>query len=168
MQVAILAAGLGTRLRPLTYTTPKALVPVLNRPLLGVLLAQLREAGALRVALNTHHLADQVQHFLGANFPQGLEVVVRHEPEILGTGGGLRSLAQALEGWPLLISTGLIPLLLTLGGLAIIYLVLRWALKASHSETLVGMFALMAVGLVLLTVVGVYFRGPNMALVLPF
>jgi mannose-1-phosphate guanylyltransferase len=100
MQVAILAAGLGTRLRPLTYTTPKALVPVLNRPLLGVLLAQLREAGALRVAVNTHHLADQVQHFLDANLPPGLEVVVRHEPEILGTGGGLRSLAEALGDGP--------------------------------------------------------------------
>jgi mannose-1-phosphate guanylyltransferase len=102
MQVAILAAGLGTRLRPLTYATPKALVPVLNRPLLGVVLAQLREAGALRVAVNTHHLPDQVQHFLEANRPQGLEVLVRHEPEILGTGGGLRSLAEALGDRPLL------------------------------------------------------------------
>ena len=73
-----------------------------------------------------------------------------------------------LEGWPLLISTGLIPLALTLLGLGIIYLVLRRVLRASHSETLVGMFTLMSLGLVLLTIVGVYFRGPNMALVLPF
>ncbi len=77
-------------------------------------------------------------------------------------------IAGMLEGWPLLVSTGLIPLLLTLGGLVIIYLVMRRVLKASHSETLVGMFVMMSVGLVLLTVVGVYFRGPNMALVLPF
>ncbi len=90
MQAAILAAGLGTRLRPLTHTTPKALVPVLHRPLLGVILAQLREAGALRAAVNTHHLADQVQVFLEANRPSDLEVVIRPEPEILGTGGGLR------------------------------------------------------------------------------
>jgi mannose-1-phosphate guanylyltransferase len=102
MQVALLAAGLGTRLRPLTYRTPKTLVPVLNRPLLGVVLAQLEEAGALRVAVNTHHLANQVQHFLESNRPLGLDVVVRHEPEILGTGGGLRSLAEALEEKPLL------------------------------------------------------------------
>jgi mannose-1-phosphate guanylyltransferase len=102
MQAAILAAGLGTRLRPLTYTTPKALVPVLNQPLLGVLLAQLQEAGVLRVAVNTHHLADQVQDFLKINNPPGLEVVVRHEPEILGTGGGLRSLAEALGDGPFL------------------------------------------------------------------
>jgi quinol-cytochrome oxidoreductase complex cytochrome b subunit len=73
-----------------------------------------------------------------------------------------------LSGWPLLISTGLIPLALTLGGLGALYGLLRRMLKASHSEAVVGLFALLAVGLVLLTIVGVYFRGPNMALVLPF
>ncbi|MEJ2225921.1 MAG: NDP-sugar synthase [Syntrophobacterales bacterium] len=102
MQAIILAAGLGTRLRPLTYAIPKALIPVLNRPLLGVLLAQLREAGAHRVAVNTHHLAGRVEGFLQDNRPRGLEVLVRHEPEILGTGGGLRSLGQALEDQPFL------------------------------------------------------------------
>ena len=102
MQAAILGAGLGTRLRPLTYRTPKALVPVLNRPLLGVVLAQLREAGATRLAVNTHHLADQVQHFIEANCPSGLEVVIRPEPEILGTGGGLGSLGGALGDGPFL------------------------------------------------------------------
>jgi mannose-1-phosphate guanylyltransferase len=102
MKAAILAAGLGTRLRPLTDTTPKALVPVLNQPLLGVLLAQLKVAGAFRVAVNTHHLADQVQRFLEVSNPPGLEVVVRHEPEILGTGGGLRSLVGALGDGPFL------------------------------------------------------------------
>jgi len=93
---------LGTRLRPLTSATPKALVPVLNRPLLGVLLAQLEEAGALRVAVNTHHLADQVHHFLAIASPPRLEVLVRPEPDILGTGGGLRSLAEALGNEPFL------------------------------------------------------------------
>jgi mannose-1-phosphate guanylyltransferase len=102
MRAAILAAGLGTRLRPLTYATPKALAPVLNRPLLGVALAQVRQAGARRVAVNTHHLAEQVQQFLKAHTPPGLEVAVRHEPEILGTGGGLRSLAAALGEAPFL------------------------------------------------------------------
>jgi mannose-1-phosphate guanylyltransferase len=102
MQAAILAAGLGTRLRPLTYTTPKALVPVLNRPLLGVLLAQLQAAGASRVAVNTHHLAEQVQHFIEVASPPGLEIIIRPEPEILGTGGGLRSLAGALDDGPFL------------------------------------------------------------------
>jgi mannose-1-phosphate guanylyltransferase len=103
MQAAILAAGLGTRLRPLTYAIPKALIPVLNRPLLGVLLAQLREAGVRRVAVNTHHLAGQVEGFLHHTRSPGLEMLVRHEPELLGTGGGLRSLGQALEEQPFLV-----------------------------------------------------------------
>lgn len=102
MQAAILAAGLGTRLRPLTLTTPKALVPVLNRPLLGVHLARLQVAGALMVAVNTHHLADQVRDFLEVHRPRGLEVVIRPEPEILGTGGGLGSLGRALGDTPFL------------------------------------------------------------------
>ncbi|MFW6127198.1 MAG: sugar phosphate nucleotidyltransferase [Thermodesulfobacteriota bacterium] len=102
MQAAILAAGLGTRLRPLTHTVPKALIPVLNRPLLGVLLAQLQEAGASRVAVNTHHLADRVEGFLASHPLRGLQVVIRPEPEILGTGGGLRSLGQGLEDAPFL------------------------------------------------------------------
>ncbi len=100
MQVALLAAGLGTRLRPLTHSVPKALVPVLNRPLLGLLLSQVRQAGARRVAVNTHHLAEQVRDFLEKQAPPGLEVIVRHEPEILGTGGGLRSLGTALGDGP--------------------------------------------------------------------
>ena len=102
MQAAILAAGLGTRLRPLTYSVPKALIPVLNQPLLGVLLAQLQKAGASRVAVNTHHLADQVEGFLEGVPRQGLDLVIRTEPEILGTGGGLRSLGQGLEDTPFL------------------------------------------------------------------
>ena len=55
MNAAILAGGLGTRLRPLTELVPKPLMPVLNRPLLGLLLEQLKSAGCTRVAVNTHH-----------------------------------------------------------------------------------------------------------------
>lgn len=95
MKAAILAAGLGTRLRPLTRQCPKALIPVLNQPLLGILLAQLRAAGCTQAAVNTHHLAGLVQEFL-ANRAWGLEVTVSYEPEILGTGGGLRSLGELL------------------------------------------------------------------------
>jgi hypothetical protein len=73
-----------------------------------------------------------------------------------------------LPGWPLAISTGLLPLLLTLAGLAVIYLGLRWVLKADHSEGLVGLFSFVMMGLVILTITGVFFRGANMALVLPF
>ena len=67
MKAAVLAAGLGTRLRPLTDICPKPLMPVLNRPLLGLVLAQLEAAGCFQVAVNTHHLADQVHDFLRAS-----------------------------------------------------------------------------------------------------
>lgn len=96
MKAAILAAGLGTRLRPLTHQCPKALVPVLNRHLLGIILAQLERAGCFQAAVNTHHLGEEVLRFLGKEGPWGMNVQVSHEPEILGTGGGLRGLARLL------------------------------------------------------------------------
>jgi len=104
MKAAVLAAGLGTRLRPLTDICPKPLLPVLNRPLLGVVLAQLEAAGAFQVAVNTHHLADQVHDFLRSE-PWSFLLSVSHEPEILGTGGGLRQLGENLREGPFLAIT---------------------------------------------------------------
>jgi mannose-1-phosphate guanylyltransferase len=101
VRAAVLAAGLGTRLKPLTDVRPKPLLPVLNRPLLGVVLAQLEAAGCFQVAVNTHHLADQVQDFLKSE-PWSFQLSVSHEPEILGTGGGLRQLGEALREGPFL------------------------------------------------------------------
>jgi len=106
MKAAILAAGLGTRFRPLTFKLPKVLLPVLNRPLLGLLLAQLKAAGFTQVAVNTHHLAAKVRHFLDAQKPWGLDLFVSHEPELLGTGGGLRSLGEVLGEGPFLALNG--------------------------------------------------------------
>ena len=101
MKAAVLAAGLGTRLKPLTDICPKPLLPVLNRPLLGVALAQLEAAGCFQVAVNTHHLADQVHDFL-RSLPWSFQLSVSHEPEILGTGGGLRQLGEVLREGPFL------------------------------------------------------------------
>jgi len=105
LKAAILAAGLGTRLRPLTELVPKVLLPVLNRPLLGVLLEQVEEAGFLQVAVNTHHLGEQVQRFL-AGRPWGFNLSLNPEPEILGTGGGLRQLGEILGRGPFLAVNG--------------------------------------------------------------
>ena len=99
---AILAAGLGTRLRPLTLTRPKTLLPMLNRPMLGLWLDRLEAAGCGLAAVNTHHLAEQVHGFLASRGAAGPECRVVHEPELLGTGGGLRGLGQALGGGPFL------------------------------------------------------------------
>ena len=106
MNAVVLAAGLGTRLRPLTYRVPKALLPVLNRPLLGLLLAQLKAAGFIQVAVNTHHLAPLVHRFLEEEGALGLDLKVSHEPEILGTGGGLKGLANLLGEGPFLALNG--------------------------------------------------------------
>lgn len=84
----ILAAGLGTRLRPLTLTTPKPLLPVQGRPLLDHVLDYVRRHGHQRVVVNAFHLADQVVAW-GRSRP-GVQVVVEH-PAVLGTGGGLRN-----------------------------------------------------------------------------
>src|SRR5574340_603281 len=82
-KAAVLAAGLGTRLARLPDVCPKPLLPVLNRPLLGVVLAQLEAADCLQVAVNPHHLADQVHDFLQAE-PWSFHLSVSPEPEILG------------------------------------------------------------------------------------
>ena len=102
MKAAILAAGLGTRLRPLTYSLPKALFPVLNRPVLGLILEQAAAAGFTRVAVNTHHLPHLVQRFLEDRRFSGIDLRISHEPELLGTGGGLRELGKLLERGPFL------------------------------------------------------------------
>ncbi len=99
MRAMILAAGLGTRLEPLTSIRPKPLFPVLNQPLLGITIGQLQEMGATRIVINAHHLADQIERYIsGARWD--LEVQVRIEPEILGTGGGIKNCADLLRDAP--------------------------------------------------------------------
>jgi hypothetical protein len=78
------------------------------------------------------------------------------------------NLPAMLPHWPVIISNGLVPLALALGGLAMLYGCARWVLKANHSEALVALFACVMVGLIVLTIIGNVFRGPSMALVLPF
>jgi quinol-cytochrome oxidoreductase complex cytochrome b subunit len=78
------------------------------------------------------------------------------------------NLPAMLPDWPVIISNGLVPLVLVLGGLAALYCCARWILKANRSEALVGLFACVMAGLIVLTIIGNFFRGPSMALVLPF
>lgn len=89
----ILAAGLGTRLRPLTFTTPKPLLPIAGRPMLDHALAHVRAYGHEHVVVNAFWLADQVVAW-GRDRP-GVTVVVE-APEVLGTGGGLRNARDLL------------------------------------------------------------------------
>jgi mannose-1-phosphate guanylyltransferase len=90
----VLAAGLGTRLAPLTSSVPKALCPVGDRPQIDHVLGALASAGFARVVVNTHHLASQFTDLWRASQP--LEVTLVHEPDILGTAGGIANAASAL------------------------------------------------------------------------
>lgn len=92
----VLAAGLGTRLRPLTERTPKCLIPVAGRPLLGFWFERLEAAGILDVLLNTHHLHEQVEEFVErTNRDSSLRIRTSHEPVLLGSAGTIRANA----GW---------------------------------------------------------------------
>ncbi|MCF8032155.1 MAG: NDP-sugar synthase [Desulfarculaceae bacterium] len=103
MRAMILAAGLGNRMRPLTNKRPKCLMPVMNRPLLGLWLERLADWGVERAVVNTHHLAPLVEQWLAGRAPGGPEVVISPEPEILGTGGGLVAARPALGEEPFLL-----------------------------------------------------------------
>jgi len=89
MKAMILAAGLGTRLRPLTNDRPKALVEVAGRTLLEITLARLRAFGVSEVIVNVHHFADLVVDYLKAHDNFGMRIEVSREDVLLDTGGGL-------------------------------------------------------------------------------
>ena len=97
MKAFLLAAGLGTRLRPLTDRTPKCLVEVGGRPMLDIWLDALAEARVDEVLLNTHHLADQVEAHVAARSGPPL-VRISHEPEMLGSAGTLRANRDFVAG----------------------------------------------------------------------
>jgi mannose-1-phosphate guanylyltransferase len=93
MKAMILAAGLGTRLRPLTDNRPKALMEVRGRTLLEITLTRLRAFGVRDVIINLHHFADMVLEYLKANDNFGMRIEVSREDILLDTGGGLKKAA---------------------------------------------------------------------------
>ena len=90
MKAMILAAGLGTRLRPLTNDLPKPLLPVASRPLIHYNMLLLKKYGITDVVINLHYHADKLRKALGDGSELGMRITYSEEPEILGTGGGLR------------------------------------------------------------------------------
>ena len=99
----LLAAGLGTRLRPITLRTPKCLVPIGGEPLLGRWLRKLELAGCNSVLINTHYLAEEVETFLKSWQSSAMTVQTVHEPDLLGTAGTLLANLEFFRG-----STGLL------------------------------------------------------------
>jgi NDP-sugar pyrophosphorylase family protein len=99
----ILAAGLGTRLRPLTDQVPKPLLPIAGRPLIHYTLAWIASAGIRQVMINLHYRGQLIRDALGDGSRFGLEVSYSEEPEILGTGGGLKRVESFFADGPFLV-----------------------------------------------------------------
>jgi mannose-1-phosphate guanylyltransferase len=97
MKAMVLAAGLGTRLRPLTNDRPKALVEVAGKTLLEITLTRLRSFGVEDVIVNTHHFAEMVESYLAAHDNFGMRIAISPEDALLDTGGGLKKAAWFLR-----------------------------------------------------------------------
>lgn len=96
MRAMILAAGLGTRMRPLSQLRAKPAMPVLGRPVIAYGLALLARHGVTEVIVNLHHLPESITRAVERFGPPGLAVSYSHEPEPLGTGGGIRRAREFL------------------------------------------------------------------------
>lgn len=106
MKAMILAAGRGERLRPLTETTPKPLLDVAGRPLIGWHLARLAAAGFDEVVINVSHLAEQIVAALGEGARYGVRIAYSREPEPLETAGGIANARELLGREPFLLVNG--------------------------------------------------------------
>jgi mannose-1-phosphate guanylyltransferase/mannose-1-phosphate guanylyltransferase/phosphomannomutase len=104
MKAMVLAAGLGTRLRPVTYRMPKPMVPVLNRPVMEHILVLLRRNGFDRVIANTHWFPDEITGHFGDGAGLGIELSYSPEEALLGTAGGVRKASAFFDGDFLVIS----------------------------------------------------------------
>ena len=100
MKAMILAAGFGTRLRPVTYTLPKPIVPLAGRPLIGWAVESLLAAGIRDFVVNLHHLPEPIERYLRERYDGIARFEFSYEPEILGTGGGVRKVRALLQSDP--------------------------------------------------------------------
>lgn len=99
MRAMIFAAGLGTRLKPLTDHMPKALVPVAGKPMLEHVICKLKDYGFTEIVVNIHHFGQQIIDFLQANQNFGITIHISDERnELLDTGGGIKKAATFFEG----------------------------------------------------------------------
>ena len=98
MKAMIFAAGLGSRLKPLTDTMPKALVPIAGRPMLEHVILKLKAAGFTEIMINIHHFGEQILDFLKANENFGLIIHISDERDLLlDTGGGVKKARSFFE-----------------------------------------------------------------------
>jgi mannose-1-phosphate guanylyltransferase len=106
MNAMILAAGLGTRLRPITHEIPKPMVPVLDRPVMEHIVGLLREHGFTEVVANVSHLPEQIRGRFGDGSAHGISLTYSEESELLGTAGGVRNVAEFFGDESFLVISG--------------------------------------------------------------
>ena len=97
----VLAAGFGSRLKPLTDHTPKSLVEVGGKPMIDRVIDQIKEQGINDIIVNTHYLANKIHDHLAKR--GDVKITISHEPEILETGGGVLNVMQNIANEPLLV-----------------------------------------------------------------
>ncbi len=99
MKAMIFAAGMGTRLKPLTDNTPKALIPIGGKPMLEHVILKLKNAGFDQLVINIHHEGRQIIDYLSANNNFGIHIDISDERDyLLDTGGGIKKAFQFLDG----------------------------------------------------------------------
>lgn len=108
MKAMVLAAGLGTRLKPITFGIPKPMVPVIDRPCMAHLLSLVAKHGFTDAVANLHYYPDTIRDYFGDGSAFGVNLEYNFEPELLGTAGGVRAVQQSLTegGEPFLIISG--------------------------------------------------------------
>lgn len=106
MRVMIMAAGKGTRLRPITDLVPKPMAPIVNRPALYHILRLLGRHGFSEVVVNLHHLPEIITGYFGDGAWMGMKITYSFEPELLGTAGGVKNNADFLGGDTFLVMSG--------------------------------------------------------------
>lgn len=99
----ILAAGYGTRLRPLTNYVPKPLLPVWGKPMIHYVIEALKKNGIEEIVINLHYRGEMIEQNLKKGEKFGIKIHYTHEPEILGTGGGIKNAEKYLAGAPFLV-----------------------------------------------------------------
>ena len=104
MQVVILAGGKGSRLRPITYQTPKSMIPVHGKPFLQYLLKRIESFGLKNVMLLVSHLGNKIEEYFGNGSKFGLSIEYSYEESPLGTGGALKNAEDLLGGEFLLLN----------------------------------------------------------------
>lgn len=105
-QAFVLGAGLGTRLRPLTDDLPKPLIPIFQKPLITFALDHLCGLGVESFVINTHHLATAFERLFGGGTYAGRPLRLVHEPDLLGTGGGIKNVEGVLRPGPFIVYSG--------------------------------------------------------------